>query len=784
MRIVVILLKSTLSIILFAENAFANVPDCYRALICLKNSNQRIDETSNLQFWPESSSELSEKIEPEKTLGNSQAQLKTASPPSEETAEEYSLTYTDLSSGNLNLKAPQEHNLDLEIQGSDTIFGTAGTLPEMTSLSEISSAKIVPSKINPETSSVNVNSSVPRAGTEIDSVISSDLPLDKPLSSPSRRLSESFQPVQGVQNPSSEFAQIPPELGLQEPDTPLRHNQSQRPTAIPLQRGEVIYYVFTRNFFPPGSVEDTGNTIYANTGVRWGITDNFELTFDAAVVDGAAPGEQGDFRVNRNPSDANLAEILLEAKYKVWENASQTQTLSTIGMVSVGDRGFEFTGRDGTFFDQAGEVEAVPAFQLPFTLSPNRQWSFTVAPTIAFFQDDQALFLKRLPTDNSDTFGTTFGLTGAISYSPVSRVTLWGDAFFPFTGNNSISRESGELKKTVAFNTGVRYLVNPRLAIDVFATNTLGHRGPLSLTADREFVALGVGTSLMPDFIPSNRNYADSFNTAFQGRDASFTIDGLGFIDGGTVPSRKFAVDIQGGSQGLLTSLRYGPVKDFEAGIYLDYIFGDVDESEQGFSAKVRFLNQAENQPFTLSAAATVGLTSEAFLNFINGNRDELANSGLENNVPFFIQDDSGETGELFIATFSVPVHYAVSENIAVWLTPTVGFVQRSGFDIAGFNVGGSVPIIEDLSFVAEIGANLIGDGNAFIGGDLDNAIPWNAGIRWNPSKLLGIASESNPRPLTLDIYATNRVGASPWHQLRVRDQNEVAIGAGLSFRF
>ena len=568
------------------------------------------------------------------------------------------------------------------------------------------------------------------------------------------------------------------------PQSPLQQNFFQSPSAVTLKPGEVVFNVFTRNFFGfEGSVADTGNAIYFTGGFRLGITDNFELSFDGARVDGLFPGEQGDFRASifnfTNDLDANIFEFSLGGKYRIWQNESETQTLSAIGFLSAGNRGIQFS-RPGEIILRRGEFGIIPALQIPYTIQPNSQVQFTVSPTVAFFQENKAAFLQTTPGVNG-SFGTTFGLTGAFAFSPIERITFWGDAFIPFTGNNSISRNSGRPEKTIAFNAGIRYLVNPRLALDVFATNTFSSQGPLALTADRDFLAIGFGTSFMPDFLSRNRVYGDSFNSEFPDADSEYTVDGFGFIDGGTVPANRFLGELEVGSQGLMTSLRYGMLRDFEAGIFLDYIWGDIDESEQGFSGKIRLLNQQEDKPFTLSLATTLSLTSQSIVNFANNDRDRLDDLGLDNTFPFFFDQD--DNFKLFVVTVSVPIHYQFDNDAAIWFTPTIGYLQRNGVEIAGFNVGGSFPIFGGLSVVAEVGANFVGSGNGFIGRMLADNIPWNVGFRWNPSDALGL-SEEEKLPLELTFSITNRLGSSPWQQLRVRDQNKLGISAGTLFRF
>jgi hypothetical protein len=579
------------------------------------------------------------------------------------------------------------------------------------------------------------------------------------------------------------IAQTNNEITPLKPDqSPLYRISPMQPTAEQLRQGEWVFNTRNRIFFVPNYVggslleEDTGS--YPNIGFSWGITDNTELTLEYQRVDSASPSRQRDFIVFLDADE----ELSLELKQKLWHNDAETLNLSGVVSLSLGNRDFVFDPIAPNRNVQRKDTEGlVVGLQLPFTATVDDRWRFTLSPTVAFFSDENAMFYSTLPNDDG-SFGTTFGFTGAVSYRLGDRVILWGDAFLPVTGNNSISRESGEPEQTIAYNVGFRYLVNPKIGLDIFASNSQGSVGSLALTADRDLMALGAAIVFMPDFAGANRYYADSFDRD-RPENRTLTTDGFGFFDGGTLPSGQFLFHLQSGSQGVLTALRYGLLEDLEAGLYLDYAWGDVDESEQGVSGKVRLLDQAEGAPLTVSLAGTYSLTNQPFLNYFNNDRNAFENSDLSNDVPLLLEGDKGVEAKLYLVTLSLPLHYQFEGGAAVWLTPVWGYAQRLGTEIAGFNVGGSIPFAEDFAVVGEVGANFANPGNAFIGNRLDNAIPWTVGVRWNPSEILGIDAKNENSP-QVELYLTNRVGSSAWHQLRVRDQNDLAVGVGLSIPF
>jgi hypothetical protein len=313
------------------------------------------------------------------------------------------------------------------------------------------------------------------------------------------------------------------------------------------------------------------------------------------------------------------------------------------------------------------------------------------------------------------------------------------------------------------------------LSTDLFVSNTLGNIGPLSIVADKDYPSLGVGITYLPGITAANRRYPQHFGSTQQ--PPPDTQAGFALLDGGTIANQQVRLSLGGGSQGLLTGIQYGLLDDLEIGTFLNSIPGTVDESELGFSGKIRLLHQADGDPFTLSTAVTAARANNVLVNLINNNRNKFTELGLEKSGFNFSNE---KNGELFIITLSTPMQYQFKGGSAVWFTPTLGFIQRNGLQMAGFNLGGSVPLAKDLEAIAEAGYDLSGKGNAFIGNKRETVIPWSVGLRWRPASLLGIPEKSAIANMQLEAYVTNRVGSTPFESLRVRTDNDTAIGVGL----
>jgi hypothetical protein len=556
---------------------------------------------------------------------------------------------------------------------------------------------------------------------------------------------------------------------------PIENRHPFLNTAHQLYQGEILTTIRYRQSFPN---DDTlkGLTGQPTIGFTWGITDNLELTFDAQTVDNEGPGRQGVFRAQRTTSTGSgnfFQELTLQAKQRLWQNREGNQALSAVVSLSRGVRSYRAVAPGGIVppgnDNDSNKQEIVPTIELPFTVSTGDRFQFTVSPKVAFLPENNALYFRTLPISNAGSFGATFGLAAGVSYRPTRRLMLWGDAFVPFTGNNTIDRDSGLPAKTIAYNAGLRYIINPRLSADLFVSNTLGNTGALSVIADNDFPFAGFSINFLPGITSANRRYAASFRATQQPPPAAPA--GFAFFDGGTIPSGQLLASVQGRDGGISGALQYGLLDDFEIGAFIDYIGGTTDESLLGFSGKIRFLHQADGDPFTLSAVATLARSNNVLINLINDNPNEFAERGLKKGGFAFSNE---KNGELFVYTLSAPIHYEFKGGSAVWLTPTLGFVQRNGLQIAGINFGGSIPVTSNLDLIGEFGVEFGGDGNAFIGNKRGNIIPWNVGLRWNPF------TDDNNTGAQIEAYATNRLGWSPFENLRVQADNPLTFGVGV----
>ncbi|MBF2096803.1 MAG: hypothetical protein IGQ88_00275 [Gloeomargaritaceae cyanobacterium C42_A2020_066] len=568
-------------------------------------------------------------------------------------------------------------------------------------------------------------------------------------------------------------------------ENPLVRRPTILTTADQLKPGEVTLRFLNRTYYGPSRARD-GLAIAPTLGVHWGVSKNWELGLDAQTLDNSQPVTQGSFDVQRGivgitESPNIFQEVTFQVKRRLWQNADGNLMFSAVAAASQGAANRPYT------FQRPGELilennpGIITSLEFPVTFQgidplsiEGGRWTVTASPRVAFFPEDHNIAFRRLP-GSTETFGATGGLSLAGSFRFNQRVLAWGDIFFPLFGNNSLDRDSGDPDKVIVFNAGLRYFLNPRFGLDVFASNALGNTGPLGLVGDTDLIAFGVGFAFLPDVTQANRRFPEHFGETVQ--PPPLEMGGFGFIDGGTLPRQRWLTTLYGGSQGVLGSMRYSVLDDVELGLFADVVSGTTDEGLAGIFGKVRFLHQAEGDPVTLSAGVTVARTNNVFINYLNNNRNEFQERGFTKSGFNFTNEQAGES---LVFTFSLPLYYRFSDAAALWFTPTVVGVQREGVEAAGFNLGGQYALVPSFSVIAEVGADFLGR-NVFEGNTLTAAIPWTVGLRWQPFAPQDVkARRNNPGP-SFDLYVTNRVGASPFEYLRVRADGELAIGAGVT---
>lgn len=587
-------------------------------------------------------------------------------------------------------------------------------------------------------------------------------------------------------------------------------------TASHLRAGELVQTQIVRLFKPQPGVNDDLFANQSNQSI-YGLTDDIELTLDLQGVNGTVPGPQGPFIVERRVGVNNgnfFQDGTFQGKFKLGQLlgaqvsvvASVTTTRPQFSFYTLPADPAQPLARVLVESRPQDGITLVPALELPFTFKDgDERLAFTFAPKVAFFPSDNALFVPLNPGTNG-SFGTTLGVGLGVAYKISPRIMVRADATPILTGNNTVNFISGLPSREIPFNLGVRYLVNPRLSLDIFVTNAYANSGAASLVTSSN-TGVGVALALTPertlyflDF-PANRKFAETFELGVpKAVRRQFVPASFDLLDGSTVPGGVTRANIQAATGAVSVVARSGALDDFETGTYANFaVDSGPDESDGGFSTKIRLLHQPSGDPLTLSTLFTIGRTSSRMCNFVDNDRNGLqqalnlqptacpgvpgvAPAGDRGPIPPNIFGLVTENiGELIVLSLSFPTQYVLPEGHSFWVNPKIAYVQRGGDNtpLAGVSVGGALRVWQGLDLVAQLTPMLRGD-NAFVGDTLQQRFPWQAGVRFTP----GLSPAAGGTDLSFNVYATNAVGLSPYQSLRVRADNNLSVGLGVVLPF
>ncbi|WP_218079803.1 AMIN domain-containing protein [Anthocerotibacter panamensis] len=585
-------------------------------------------------------------------------------------------------------------------------------------------------------------------------------------------------------------------------ETGVTRTQGLESAAV-LKPGEFFQTQAFRVFGVGGGQNDD---IFQNTSnsYTYGFLDGVELRLDLQGQDNNSPGLLGNTVNERFVRDLGVTsnsfqEITLQGKFRLVNEPTFKSSVVFSG--TVGNRAFSFTPLqnpiEGRFERTYGQT-LIPALEVPLTWQLDARTTVTLNPKLVFLPGDNAGFIPINPQ-----LGGSFGTVGAVglgaSYSLSEHLQLRADVTPILFGNNSVNTATGLPNKTLVYNAGFRYVVNPRLALDVFASNSYGNTGVGSVVA-REDVGFGASLTFIPDKffffdLAANHKFDKSFDLSeTSDQRKAFVRGGFTFLDGGTVPEGKTYLQLKGTSNGFLASIRNGTLDDFETGYFVNFTASSVDESEAGLSTKVRFLNQAVGDPFTLSGVFTIGRTSDRFINYVRADRNAVntaedpfnAGRGDRGPIPPNLFGLFTERfGETLILTLSAPLQQ-VTENYSWWVIPKASYVQQSSrlgasdVQLAGVTVGGSLRLSKSLELMGEV-TPLIQGNNILVGDRRQQTLPWSAGLRWTFDGGGG-AVPGFDQTASLDLYVTNSLGLSPYQSLRAIADNGLSAGLGLNF--
>jgi Pentapeptide repeats (8 copies) len=406
-------------------------------------------------------------------------------------------------------------------------------------------------------------------------------------------------------SPSSETPKGGAELASEKP-TPLELPPIRLfnlETANQLPAGSISFSVGVRNFLNGQGSIGGGLGRQANPfRIDAGITKRLQLGLSGDLF-----SDSLERPVNGQPVRLKTLTGAVEAKYQVFKSDKLgVSVLGSAELLNIRTDKTSFLSGAPLTTGFSGRTIFAGSLQVPLTYSLSNQFQVHLTPSVSFFPET----LKGSPF-----YGTVFNIGAGVSWQPLKRLNFFADVRVPLgPGGNSIRASNASVFKSVVWSGGFRYLVNPAAAIDIYATNAFGTTPAtqvLSFLPDGDQVAIAAVLNFTPDI---GQNYAADFRgkprVALTPRDKQLLLDGLTIPTADTLLPRTLRVR-GGAGAGSGGSIATGLTNDVQIELLVDKFDspgnGDlaITPLKVGAAAKIRFLDQVQGDPFSLSARGT-----------------------------------------------------------------------------------------------------------------------------------------------------------------------------------
>jgi uncharacterized protein YjbI with pentapeptide repeats len=549
-------------------------------------------------------------------------------------------------------------------------------------------------------------------------LIQASLPADLPLSGDAPSATPPATPPATTDPKTATTQETYTPTPLEQP--PIRLFNLE--TANQLSRGAVSFTFGFRNFLnsqSQGPVRGLGRQVESFRG-------------DGAVTDRLQLGLSGDLfsdsflrLIDSQRVELKYFSAAAQAKYQFLKTdkfaasvsgsaellniRTDTPSLFT-GPLLGGDR---FTGK--TVF--AGSI------RVPLTYSVSDQFQLHLTPGVSFFPEQ---------VKGGEFYGTVFNIGAGVSWQPIKRFNLFADVTVPLgPGGNSVRASDASIFKSVVWSGGIRFLVNPAVGLDIYATNAFG---TTPATQTLTFIPGGeqVAIAAMLNFTPEiSQNYAPDFRNKARAsltpRDQQLLLDGFTLATADTQLPRSLRVRAgtgAGTSGAIATGLTNDVQLEFFAGNYSGPILNGIrpDPVKLGGAAKIRFLDQVQGDPFSLAAQVTFAQTLKQPNGF-------------------------SEAGVIF--------QYRPIPQLALLFEPKVGVFGTD--ERFGTGLGFNLQLWKGLQLIGEYTPIFAGEGKTGV---------WSAGLRYLDPKL----------GLGFDVYGSNAAGLNSIGTLIGRDDPSVGF--------
>jgi len=487
-----------------------------------------------------------------------------------------------------------------------------------------------------------------------------------------------------------------------------------------------LFNLETANILPEQTAELRGGIRNYDPEVAGGGggLQTFFGSFDYAVNDRLQFTLSGNYfddplgrLVNGLQPNVQFGAIAGSLKYQV--HRSNNLAVAVTGSVeAVRVRSDNFLFVPGVGVASTWTVAASLQAPITYTFNPQFQWHFT--PNLTYFPDTI--------NNGGDFYGTNVNFGTGLSWQPHPRFNLFADVNMPVgPGGNAVRASDGAIVNLPVWSAGVRFLVNPAVSIDLAATNAFGVT-PATRTlaflpgADQVGVMAGLSYALNlgPDFAPP---FLASFRSGprqpLSDRDRQLILDGITLTSASTLDPGMFRLRGNTGTVGTGFNVGVGLAYDAQFAVAIEQwergetLIENINYSgnlQFGLAAKLRFLDQAQGDPFSLAFQGSF-------------------NRGIE----------QGGGGSRSIGGLELAFMFQPTDPVALYFNPKLALFNPNQQVVAGIGLGVNVEVVRNFQLIAEA-TPVFGETGVFSAG-LRYVIP-----RWG---------------LGIDVYGSNAAGSS-----------------------
>ncbi len=373
-------------------------------------------------------------------------------------------------------------------------------------------------------------------------------------------------------------------------------------TANQQPAGAITFSLGVRNFLNSsgpiqGGIGKQVNTFHMDAGV----TKRLQLG-----VSGNLFSDELTRPINGRGVELKTFTAALEAKYQVFKTDKfAVGVVGSAELLNIRTDTTSFLSGAPLATGFAGKTIFAGSVKAPLTYSVSDQFQLHLTPGVSFFPET---------FQGAPFYGTIFNIGAGVSWQPLKRLNFFADVHVPLTGGNSIRESNASVFKSVIWSGGLRYLVNPAASLDIYATNAFGSTPAtqvLSFIPGGDQVAIAAVLNFTPDL---GQNYAEDYRNnprvKLTARDRQLLLDGLTLPTADTLLPRTLRVR-GGAGAGIGGSIATGLTQDVQLEFIADkfddpsnYNF-DISPAKLGAAVKVRFLDQVQGDPFSLSVRGT-----------------------------------------------------------------------------------------------------------------------------------------------------------------------------------